>query len=114
MLNIQVSPRLATQITTTCFVKAFSSYNLFYYAEKDELIFLKTKELGNVFILTKDKDFAELQARLLIPPKIIFLKTGNCSNEKMKRILSECLLFALEELINTSTEIVEIKPKNIL
>jgi len=32
----------------------------------------------------------------------------------MKRILSECLLFALEELIYTSTEIVEIKPKNIL
>jgi len=55
-----------------------------------------------------------LQARLLIPPKIILLKTGNCSNEKMKRILSKYLLFALEELINTSTEIVEIKPKNIL
>jgi predicted nuclease of predicted toxin-antitoxin system len=46
--------------------------------------------------------------------KIVLPRTVNCSNEKMKRILSECLLFALEELINTSTQIVEIKPKNIL
>ena len=113
-LDMQLSPQLATWITTTFSIKAISSYNLFYNTEKDELIFLKAKELGNVFILTKDKDFAELQARLLIPPKIILLKTGNCSNEKMKRILSKYLLFALEELINTSTEIVEIKPKNIL
>ena len=42
------------------FKKAISSYNLFYNTEKDEVIFLKTKELGNVFILTKE-DFADLQ-----------------------------------------------------
>ncbi len=62
-LDMQLSPQLATCITTTFSIKAISSYNLFYNTEKGEFIFLKAKELGNVFILTKDKDFAELQAR---------------------------------------------------
>ena len=87
---------------------------MFYNTEKDEIIFLKAKSLGNVIILTKDSDFADLQSRLLMPPKIIYLKTGNCSNVEMKTILEDSLLFALEELINTSAGIVEIKPKNLL
>lgn len=110
---MQLSPQLALWITKTFSIKATSSYNLFYNTEKDEIVFLKAKELRNIIILTKDKDFAELQTRLLTSPKVILLKTGNCSNEKMKIILEETLLFALEELINTATEIVEIKSKNI-
>lgn len=112
-LDMQLSPQIAVWITKTFSIKATSSYNLFYNTEKDEIIFLKAKALSNIIILTKDKDFADLQARLLTPPKIVLLKTGNCSNEKMKIILEESLLFALEELINTSTKIVEIKSKNI-
>lgn len=113
-LDMQMSPQIAVWITKTFSINAISSYNLFYNTEKDETIFLKAKELPNVIILTKDKDFAELQARFLTPPKIILLKTGNCSDEEMKTILSHHLLYVLEELINTSTEIVEIKSKNII
>jgi len=113
-LDMQFSPQIALWITKTFSIKATSSYSIFINTEQDEVIFLKAKELKNIFILTKDKYFADLQYRLLSPPKIILLKTGNCSNEKMKDILSDHLLLALEELVNTSTGIVEIKPKNII
>lgn len=56
MARYAVSPQLATWITTTFSIKAISSYNLFCDTGKDEVIFLKAKELGNVFIVTKDKD----------------------------------------------------------
>ena len=113
-LDMQLSPHLATWITATFSIKATSTYTLLLNTEKDEVIFLKAKELRNVYILTKDKDFADLQARFSWPPKIILLRFGNSSNDKLKKILSEHLLFALEELINTSTEIVEIKSTNTL
>ncbi|HEX8459843.1 MAG TPA: DUF5615 family PIN-like protein [Segetibacter sp.] len=111
---MQFSPQIAYWIANTFSITTTSSYDLFINTEQDEVIFLKAKKLGNIFILTKDKDFAVLQARLSSPPKVILLKTGNCSNEKMKNILSEHLLPALEELINTLTDIVEITNKNII
>jgi predicted nuclease of predicted toxin-antitoxin system len=112
-LDMQLSPQIAKWITDTFNIKAVSSYKLGLNIEKDENIFLKAQQSKNIFILTKDKDFAELQNRLQSPPKIILLKTGNCTNRKMKVILNEHLLFALEELINTPAEIAVIKPKNL-
>jgi len=113
-LDMQLSPQLAKWISKAFSIKATSSYVLLYNTTKDEEIFLRAKESENVIIITKDKDFLDLQARLFAPPKIIFLKTGNCSNEKMKNIFSEYLLFALEELINTEAEIVEINSEKNL
>jgi len=93
-LDMQLSPQIANWITNTFSIKAVSSYELNMNMEKDENIFLKAKQSGSVFILTKDKDFTKLHARLQSPPKIILLKTGNCSNKKMKMILNQHLLFA--------------------
>lgn len=107
-LDMQLSPELAKWISKTFSIKATSSYVLLYNTTKDEEIFLRAKESGNVIVITKDKDFIDIQARLSAPPKIIFLKMGNCSNKEMKRIFSEYLLPALEELINTEAKIAEI------
>ena len=73
-LDMQLSPQIAFWITKTFSIRATSYYNLFYNTEKDEIIFLKAKELNNIIILTKDKDFAELHAHLLKPSKIILIK----------------------------------------
>ena len=113
-LDMQLSPQFPPWITNSFSIKATSSYTLLFNTEKDEAIFLKAKEFGNIIILTKDKDFADLLERLLSPPKVILLKIGNCSNEKIKNILLEYLLFAIEELVNTNNEMVEIQTKNIL
>lgn len=112
-LDMQMSPQLAKWIIKTFGVKTTSSYQLEFNTEEDEIIFLKAKGLQSIIVVTKDRDFAELQNRLSSPPKIILLKTGNCSNKEMKLILIEHLMLALETLINTTTELVEIKPQNI-
>lgn len=113
-LDMQFSPQIAEYITTAFSIKATSSYTLQFNTEDDDVIFKKAKEAGNVIILTKDKDFVDLAMRFQSPPKIILLRTGNCSNQAMKSLLSEHLSFALEQLLNTSAELVEIKAKNIL
>ena len=79
-LDMQLSPQLAKWIFKTFAIKATSSYVLLYNTTQDEEIFIRAKESGNVIIITKDKDFLDIQARLSPPPKIIFLKMGNCSD----------------------------------
>jgi predicted nuclease of predicted toxin-antitoxin system len=100
-LDMQLSPALAKWIVSEFSVKATSSYDLFMNNEKDETIFLKAKEKGNVILLSKLE-------RLKHPPKLVWLTMGNCPNKQMKIILQKTLLLSLKELINTSTTLVEI------
>jgi predicted nuclease of predicted toxin-antitoxin system len=107
-LDMQLSPALAKWIVSEFSVKATSSYDLFMNNEKDETIFLKAKEKGNVILLSKDNDFIDILERLKHPPKLVWLTMGNCPNKQMKIILQKTLLLSLKELINTSTTLVEI------
>jgi predicted nuclease of predicted toxin-antitoxin system len=110
-LDMQLSPKIAKWIIETYNITAFSSYELSFNTEQDEIIFLKAKDARNVILVTKDRDFPELQQRLNAPPKIIWLRIGNSPNKKLKVILSNKLLSAIEELINTDATIVEIIDK---
>ena len=110
-LDMQLSPKIAKWIAGTYNITAFSSYELSLNTEKDEIIFLKAKDAKNVILVTKDRDFPELQQRLEAPPKIIWLRIGNSPNKKLKVLLSNKLLPAIEELINTDVKIVEIIDK---
>ena len=83
-LDMQLSPDLAKWIITEFSIKAISSYDLFLNNEKDERIFLKAKEKGNVVLLSKDSDFIEIMERLQPPPEFVWLTMGNCSNKQMK------------------------------
>lgn len=38
-------------------------------------------------ILTKDKDYASLSLAWGAPPKVIWLQTGNCSTERISRVI---------------------------
>ena len=88
-LDMQLSPKLAIWIESNFSIKTISSYNLFINDEKDEVIFIKAKEKGNVILLSKDQDFLGILDRLKSPPKLIWLTMGNCPNKKMKLILEE-------------------------
>ena len=107
-LDMQLSPSFAKWIWLEFGIKTLSSYTLFINDEKDEVIFLNAKKKANVIILSKDSDFPDLVNRLNAPPKIIWLRMGNCPNIQMKEILKQTLLPAIEELITTSTLIIEI------
>ena len=107
-LDMQLSPALAKWIVTDLGIKAVSSYDLFINNEKDENIFLNAKTRGNIILLSKDSDFPDLLNRLFPPPKLIWLRMGNCPNSRMKIILTNTLLVAINELLNTSTIMIEI------
>jgi predicted nuclease of predicted toxin-antitoxin system len=107
-LDMQLSPALAKWIVSEFQINAISSYELFINNEKDEVIFLNAKNKGNVILLSKDSDFTDLLDRLLPPPKLIWLRMGNCPNSQMKIILKNTLLQAIEELLQTSTILIEI------
>lgn len=107
-LDMQLSPALAKWIVSEFNIKAISSYDLFINDEKDEIIFLSAKSKGNVILLSKDSDFPDLLDRLLPPPKLIWLRMGNCPNSQMKIILKNTLLSAIGELLQTSTILIEI------
>ena len=107
-LDMQLSPKLAAWIQKEFSIKTISSYDLFINEERDDIIFAKAKQKGNVILLSKDTDFLLLIERLKSPPKLIWLTMGNCPNKEMKQILSKTLLRALQELIKTSASVVEI------
>ncbi|MBC7866906.1 MAG: DUF5615 family PIN-like protein [Gloeobacteraceae cyanobacterium ES-bin-316] len=107
-LDMQLSPALAKWIQVTIGISALSSYDLFLNNEKDEIIFLSAKSKANVILLSKDHDFVDLLDRLQPPPKLIWLTMGNCSNDQMKKILEKTLMPAIQELVTTPTEIIEI------
>ena len=107
-LDMQLSPALAKWMVSDLCINAVSSYDMFINDEKDENIFLSAKTKGNIILLSKDSDFPDLLNRLYPPPKLIWLRMGNCPNSQMKIILKNTLLQALNELLNTSTIMIEI------
>ncbi|MFN0081631.1 MAG: DUF5615 family PIN-like protein [Ferruginibacter sp.] len=89
-------------------IEAVSSYEMFINEEKDETIFLNAKAKANVIILSKDSEFPDLLNRLFAPPKLIWLRMGNCPNSQMKIILKNTLAIAINELLHTSTIMIQI------
>jgi predicted nuclease of predicted toxin-antitoxin system len=73
----------------------------------DQEIFERGK-LENVVIMTKDSDFVGLLQRFGPPPKVILVTSGNTSNSRMKKILSNSLEKALN-FLKKGESLVELK-----
>lgn len=61
----------------------------------DESIYLRARKEADI-VITKDKDFLALQARLGPPPVVFLVTVGNLNNNRMKTIFSAQLPDALE------------------
>ncbi|MBK8397746.1 MAG: DUF5615 family PIN-like protein [Leptospiraceae bacterium] len=100
-VDAQLSPKIAKWITETFHIESHHVSNLNLTEASDREIFLKAKSNtsnDNICILTKDIDFVFLLDQYKSPPKIIWLTSGNASNEKIKATLSQSLLKAIEFL----------------
>lgn len=62
---------------------------------EDEEIVQAAKQTG-VIILTKDTDFSRLLERFGLPPQVLWLTSGNTSNERLQQVLLLVLPAALE------------------
>ena len=86
-----------------------SAYILSLYELNDESIFRLAKENANIILISKDADFPELISRLGAPPKLIYLKIGNCDNRNLWNLLKPHIEEAIKTLTLTDISIVEIR-----
>lgn len=67
--------------------------------EIDRLVWEYAKK-NDYVIVSKDADFSELGSLLGFPPKIIWLRKGNCSTQSIEKILQQNHS-AIERLVNS-------------
>lgn len=70
----------------------------------DSQLWLIAKTHGFIFV-TKDKDVAELAVLRGAPPKIIWLRMGNCKTAFIERVL-RANFAAIQELVRDSERVV--------
>jgi predicted nuclease of predicted toxin-antitoxin system len=105
-VDAHLSPAIAIWIADTFKIPALALRDVGLRDAEDPEIFEAAKAQGIIFI-TKDSDFVDLVDRFGAPPQIIWLTCGNTSNARLKEILSETLLDALE-ILRTGENLVEI------
>ncbi len=85
-LDAQLSPSVAAWITNTFGIEARAVRDLGLRDATDMEIFQAARS-AEVVIMTKDKDFVDLQKRLGPPPQVLWLTCGNTSNARLREIL---------------------------
>ncbi len=105
-LDNHLSPALARWIEAEFGEPCVQVRDLGLARATDREIF-KAARLGATCLVTKDRDFAELVARLGPPPGIVLLSCGNTSTAYLRGMMRNQLAEALR-LIRTGEKLVEI------
>jgi predicted nuclease of predicted toxin-antitoxin system len=105
-IDAQMSPAIATWISSSFAMNAIAVRNLGLREATDHEIFLAAKR-ENAIVMTKDRDFVLLLDRFSPPPQIIWVTCGNTSNTRLKEILTSTLPKAIE-LLGRGEQLVEI------
>jgi len=105
-IDAQLSPLLSKFIISNFDVDCFHVRDLGFRDSSDQEIFMAARA-NDVIVMTKDSDFQDLLIRYGPPPKIIWITTGNSSNQQMRLILSATLKNAFKILAN-GEDLVEI------
>jgi predicted nuclease of predicted toxin-antitoxin system len=105
-VDAHLSPAIAVWIADTFKIPALALRDVGLRDAEDPEIFEAAKAQGIIFI-TKDSDFVDLVDRFEVLPQIIWLTCGNTSNTRLKEILTETLLDALE-ILRTGENLIEI------
>lgn len=72
----------------------------------DVFIYQRAKE-KQAIVMTKDIDFVRLQERFGTPPQIIWITTGNTSNQRMRQIL-ERSFETIMSMLQNGEDLIEI------
>ena len=108
-IDANLPPKTTIWLEEAFGVVAKHVFYMDFLTSADEEIFQKAKDTGqSVIIITKDEDFVELVLRRKPPPKIVWITTGNLSNDHLKKILLEHLPTAIDRFINPDYYFVEI------
>lgn len=106
-VDAQLSPHLAPWLEQNFDVEAFSIRRLGLREAKDHEIFEAARKAGAV-VFTKDADFVRLIDEQGPPPQILWLTSGNTSNQHLRALFQELLPDALR-ILKGGEAIVEIR-----
>ncbi|WP_316849364.1 DUF5615 family PIN-like protein [Pedobacter agri] len=107
-LDEHISPIIAKWLMAEIHIKCVSFYLLEYIQTPDFKIYQLARQKGNVIIISKDNHFKGHVEWNGTPPKLIFLKIGNCSNKQFFEKLKTKIYDAIEQLIYGDLDIFEI------
>lgn len=105
-LDAQLSPEMASWIEKHFAIETVPVRNVGLRDASDAQIFEAAKQAG-VVLITKDSDFSQLIQHLGSPPKVIWLRCGNTSNERLRQIFDKTLRSAVE-LLEAGEDLIEI------
>jgi predicted nuclease of predicted toxin-antitoxin system len=107
-LDMHFSPAIAKWMIEDTGWNVKSSYFLKLNTDDDIVIYQKAKAAGKIIFISKDIDLDELINRLGSPPKLIWVRIGNCDNRTLWNILKKQIQEAVKILTETEVTIVEI------
>lgn len=107
-LDVNISPAVAKWMAEYTGLNVKSSYLLSFHALDDLTIYKKAKDKYFVILISKDTDFPEIITRLGAPPKLIYLKFGNCDNRTLWNSLKPKINDMIDTLVNTDISIIEV------
>jgi predicted nuclease of predicted toxin-antitoxin system len=111
-LDNHLSPALARWMSATFDVRCEQVRDLGLARATDAAIFAAASGSADA-IITKDRDFAELAARLGPPPTIIIITFGNTSTPSLRGVLSDRLGDILD-LVRNGERLIEVGPPRAL
>jgi predicted nuclease of predicted toxin-antitoxin system len=87
LFDQNLSPRLVERLAST-FPESAHVETLGLGKELDKIVWTYARENGFV-IVTKDVDFSELGLLSGFPPKIVWIRRGNCATREIEQMLRE-------------------------
>lgn len=109
-LDAQLSPEMAEWITERFGYETVAVRDLGLRDASDVEIFKAAKQ-ADVILITKDSDFSQLIQRLGSPPRVIWLRCGNTSNQSLRRLFETAFRPAMALLDQGETLIEIIGPE---
>ena len=105
-LDAQLSPRIAYWLSSQFVLEASPVRDLGLREATDRQIF-EAARAANAVVMTKDWDFVEMVERLGPPPQVIWITSGNSSDQSLRQILVRTLPDAIT-LLTAGEPLVEI------
>ena len=87
-LDAQISPVMAVWLRMRFDVETIAVRDLGLRDAEDPEIYAADRD-ANAVVMTKDSDFVELLERYGPPPQIIWLRSGNTTNARLKQLLTQ-------------------------
>ena len=108
-LDNNVAPIIGKWLKDEFGLNVKSAFSLQMQTASDIDMYLKAKEEGNIILISKDSDIADLINRHGSPPKLINIKIGNCTNRFLYSVLVKHILDAIRAFNDFEVDIYQIE-----